>query len=1016
MLLSQLPEIDTKLRPYQSASKKAIYSAWESSNSVLFQMPTGTGKTYLFCSIIRDIQRLSIEEKRLTGEKCILRVLVLAHRTELIDQIDETLKYNYGISHGIIKSGRDKDLDPSKPVQVASVQTLVSRLDSWKHKEFSYIVIDEAHHAVATTYMEICKAFPNAKILGVTATPCRLTGDALRKLFGVLIVSQPINKFIEQGFLSPYQYYSIKPESSVQQELDGISHFNIEGDYAEADMMRVCDTTKVRANIVAAYEKYAKGKKGIIYTINQKHNKHICEEFERIGVKIKAIDSKTPAKERKSTVADFKAGAIDILCNVNIFSEGFDCPDCEFIQLARPTCSLALYLQQVGRGLRPFGDKRAIILDNVGSYNKFGLPSANRKWRKHFEGEGQRVTSSSLSDGISGTRQEQSLHEGDEEMMLIYNGTSLAVQEKDEFSILDSIAETKEWFPFGARTLLEQLETFINVRAITREMGLYNEYEDEEEWKDNLDSDIFLEEETAKDETYKEKVQWIQQKVWSIYRFQQNGKYGLCQLICNPSDLLDEIRLCKSGEKKMEDVLTILLAPEYESIGIPDDADRAICVKDGKYGVISGESFVAIIPFIYDDIEFQTNGMYIARKDGKIGLIKEQAVVLPFEYEEILDLDVSIEGKFYMVKESKFYKILYYKGQKFITQQKTIAVKHHLIGSYYIGLSIKNFGFICDKNGWILYPFFFERIGYSTKRGVKIAINAHSGCLLMDGNLGNIRGGSFGSTPSLERFIEEFGLEKTFTVVGKTIKENLPKVQGRQEVARSTIPELAGIEISQDRTSKQDNPSNEPAVSVNLTDSLLPEGVFKDENGLYGYDHNGTIIIEPKFDSIYQLDNDRFIVGKGGKKGVISVKGGQIEEIGPQTFRDIAYTANDRYKILLPDGYTTIMKEEELKSVAFHTEKYLIIKTDNNLKKINYHGKFIATYRDIIPVKWSLFIVMADFGKYGVIECRRKDIVQIRGFEYRNIEVSPDGRYLLLYKESKRARVVELSTLGIVQS
>ena len=208
MRLSELPEIDETLRPYQVTGKKEIYRAWDTCRTVLFQMPTGTGKTRLFSSIIKDIRRLWQEDK------VIRRVLVLAHRTELIQQIDETLSFKYGISHGIIKSGVEETWN--RTVQVASVQTIARRLDKWTAKDFAYIIIDEAHHAVSATYMKICKQFPEAKILGVTATPCRLTGDALRKLFGVLVVSQPINKFIEQHYLSAYSYFSIKPESRVQ--------------------------------------------------------------------------------------------------------------------------------------------------------------------------------------------------------------------------------------------------------------------------------------------------------------------------------------------------------------------------------------------------------------------------------------------------------------------------------------------------------------------------------------------------------------------------------------------------------------------------------------------------------------------------------------------------------------------------------------------------------------------------------------------------------------------------------
>ena len=187
--LSSLDNLDTSLREYQNKSKSEIYKAWNNSSSVLFQMPTGTGKTRLFVSIIKDIQRVSSVQKKRIG------VLVLAHREELIEQIDQTLSLKYGIAHGIIKAGYEED--DRFPVQVASVQSLNRRLEHWKKKSFDYIIIDEAHHAIASTYQTICKAFPKANILGVTATPCRLGGDSLRSIFGTLILSQSVSKFIK---------------------------------------------------------------------------------------------------------------------------------------------------------------------------------------------------------------------------------------------------------------------------------------------------------------------------------------------------------------------------------------------------------------------------------------------------------------------------------------------------------------------------------------------------------------------------------------------------------------------------------------------------------------------------------------------------------------------------------------------------------------------------------------------------------------------------------------------------
>ena len=174
--LHQIANDDNMLRQYQINSKFDIYNAWQTSKSILFQMPTGTGKTRLFVSIIKDIRKISVK-KRLLPQP---RILVLAHRTELIEQITDTLQSKYHITCGIIKSGFRESQD--EIVQVASVQSLSRRLERWQNVPFQYIVIDEAHHALAKTYKKICNAFPDAYILGVTATPYRLSGESFRNI------------------------------------------------------------------------------------------------------------------------------------------------------------------------------------------------------------------------------------------------------------------------------------------------------------------------------------------------------------------------------------------------------------------------------------------------------------------------------------------------------------------------------------------------------------------------------------------------------------------------------------------------------------------------------------------------------------------------------------------------------------------------------------------------------------------------------------------------------------------
>jgi len=409
---------DSKLRPYQLETKRNIYHSFKDDRSVLLQMPTGTGKTHLFVSILSDLRRYIFREE--TTVRKPIRSLVLVHHEELLDQVNNTLDRQYGLGCGIIHSG--ERMHKEKLIQIASVQTMSRRLDVLKDLAFDFIIVDEAHHVPAKSYMNILNAYPNAFVLGVTATPFRLKeGEGFSEIFNKLIVSQSVNEFIRAGYLAKYKYYSVASYSHIQQMIDSIRKFNIAGDYDESELMNVCNTDGIRAQIVDTYEKYAKGKKGIVYTINQLHNIRLCENFKARGYNVAAIDSKTPAEERRRIVDDFRKGKIDIIFNVNIFSEGFDCPDIEFIQLARPTKSLAMYLQQVGRGLRIAQNKaECIFLDNVGSYNKFGFPSTPHNWKLYFEGGSvEEENHSKRKFNIDGKSDSRSLAEGYEKVHLI---------------------------------------------------------------------------------------------------------------------------------------------------------------------------------------------------------------------------------------------------------------------------------------------------------------------------------------------------------------------------------------------------------------------------------------------------------------------------------------------------------------------------------------------------------------------------------------------------------------------
>ena len=414
---------DCSLRDYQIKNKRSICELWAEKKSIMLQMPTGTGKTRLFSSLLKDIQVYA------NDHEIEVNCLVMVHRMELVDQIVKELNKSYGLVSGIIQAGYKQE--PELNIQVASVQTLSRRLEIWKQKEFDIVIVDEAHHVPAESYRTILKSFPRAKVLGVTATPYRLSGEGFTDIFEELIISPSVKQFIEKGILSGYDYYSVRHNSDIQRELDSVKTLQ-NGDYTDADMSRICDNDHIRAQIVETYQKYAPGKKGIIYTINKKHNCNLCEDFNRVGIRTVAIDSSTPKDVRNGYIDAFKAGEIDIICNVNIFSEGFDCPDIEFIQLARPTQSLSMYLQQVGRGLRvSAGKEKCVFLDNVGLYNRFGLPSANRKWMYHFIGHDEDYRPGKKKNRTAAKKKERDLSEGDENVMLIETATGLKFEKQN---------------------------------------------------------------------------------------------------------------------------------------------------------------------------------------------------------------------------------------------------------------------------------------------------------------------------------------------------------------------------------------------------------------------------------------------------------------------------------------------------------------------------------------------------------------------------------------------------------
>ncbi len=422
---------EIKLFDYQEDMKERIEKALRLHRSVMAQMPTGTGKTYLLTAVIDSFVSNNPMEK----------VWIVAHRRELVSQIDETVRKFHSFS-----ASNTSSLLSS--VKAMSIQWLMRHYDEIE-EEPGMIVIDEAHHALAKTYKEMWERFPNAMFLGLTATPCRLNGKGFTDLFDILVQSWGIPEFISKGRLATYDFVSIKSDGVTQRLIDSLQKRGADGDYQNKEMDMLLNKKPSIERLYLSLEEFGKDRKGIVYAINISHAQKITKLYQEHGVKAIAIDSKTPAAERQQDIEAFKKGDIQVLVNVDIFSEGFDCPDVEFVQLARPTLSRAKYLQMVGRGLRVAkGKKNCVIIDNVGLYRVFGLPSQVWNWNAMFEGKlkvgKKKETAKEREFFLMNEKQDDIQIHPDSEMMMVMSHEELLqalqyrefVDSKGEFAII----------------------------------------------------------------------------------------------------------------------------------------------------------------------------------------------------------------------------------------------------------------------------------------------------------------------------------------------------------------------------------------------------------------------------------------------------------------------------------------------------------------------------------------------------------------------------------------------------
>jgi superfamily II DNA or RNA helicase len=350
-----------QLRPYQSEMVSSILGSLAQHDSVVGQLPTGGGKTIILSAIANEfIQRGS-------------PVLLLSHREELVVQGAEKLAAVSGEPVGIIKAGFPDNGD--RLIQSASIQTLVRRLHRYHPDRFGAVIIDECHHAAAATYRKVLEHFDAAYVLGFTATPCRGDGAGLDDLFSHMVKGPTIKQLIEAGHLSPYRYMAAAQSMVIK----GAKVRR--GDYTSKSLAALNPRDQLAADLVSSYQQHCAGLRCLVFSIDRDYSKATAARYQAAGIPAIHLDGETSSEVRKAALEAFQAGKIKVVCNVGLFTEGTDIPAIEALQLARPTKSLGLFLQMVGRGLRPSpGKSEALIIDHADNWIEHGLPCGDRQW------------------------------------------------------------------------------------------------------------------------------------------------------------------------------------------------------------------------------------------------------------------------------------------------------------------------------------------------------------------------------------------------------------------------------------------------------------------------------------------------------------------------------------------------------------------------------------------------------------------------------------------------------------
>ncbi len=345
------------LRPYQTDLIDRTRAALRTHKRVLLQLPTGGGKTLTAAFMVGAAA--------MRGK----RIAFLNHRNEILDQSVVAFT-SLDIPCGVIAAGYPTNL--AEPIQVCSIDTLRRRMH--KLPQFDFLIVDECQHAAARTWLQVLAHYPNAHVVGLSATPLRLDGKGLGDIFQSMVCGPTVAELMAAGFLAPFRAYA-----PTRPDLSGV-HTKF-GDFVHGEIEEAMDRPSITGDAIAHYQRLAPGKRAVVFCASVAHSQHVAASFQAAGISAAHLDGGADRSDRRATVAAFRRGDIRVLSNVDLFGEGFDLPELDCSILLRPTQSLALAMQQIGRALRPKPDgSPAIILDHAGNLMRHGLPDMDREW------------------------------------------------------------------------------------------------------------------------------------------------------------------------------------------------------------------------------------------------------------------------------------------------------------------------------------------------------------------------------------------------------------------------------------------------------------------------------------------------------------------------------------------------------------------------------------------------------------------------------------------------------------